>query len=441
MALLYDEMGNVIGDDGTGPAPIPAPTSVAPLAGTTAPAGTAPLASNAFQTYPPNTLGGKGPLLDVPYTNGEMASDVTGYGVPQGALDPNFYASDTMPAGALEQTSLPAGALDQPQEDNGIFSFLNKPGASDSLVAFGSAMLRAPNFNEGLANAADAVTKVAQQYRAPTPREIALAQMKGKLARVAQGGTDLQKGDIWYSPDGNAYREVFDPAYGSRFIDVQTGETVNQLPQGSTQRVDSGVGERQRDEQKMVTEVRDAANKAFTDLQLYDQLESLVPTSGAGPDVVSQAKRGFVQATGIDIEDVDLSDMQTVNSIVRQLELQMAQTQRGLGQLTEAERDIIRQSLVSIDTNPQAIKQIIGTLRYRAQKAQMLYEEWLSMPSDVKQAQYNGSFENYAYFWKKANSGSVGQPSPGGPKTGAVEDGYRFKGGDASDPNNWEKVN
>jgi hypothetical protein len=36
----------------------------------------------------------------------------------------------------------------------------------------------------------------------------------------------------------------------------------------------------------------------------------------------------------------------------------------------------------------------------------MLYEEWLSMPSDVKNAQYNGSFENYAYFWKKANSGA-----------------------------------
>ena len=400
MAAIYDALGNYMGDDGRPEVgalatPIPSPVSTAPIAGTAPPP--SPLA---IKAYPPNTMGGKGPMVDVPYNDN----------VGLGALEQ--YATDTMPMGALDEGSMPPeGALMQPQaEDTGIFSFLNKPGASDSLVAFGSAMLRGNTFNEGLANAADAVTKVAQQYRMPTPREIAIAQMRGKIANTASGNAALQKGDIWYAPDGKAFREVFDPNVGSRFIDVQTGETVNMLPQGSTQRVDSGVGERQRDEQKMLTNVRDAADKAFSNLQLYDDLESLIPTAGTGPDVVSKAKRGFVQATGIDLEGVDLSDMQVVNSLVRQLELQMAESQRGLGQLTEAERDIIRQSLVTLDSNPQAIRQIIGTLRGRAEKAQMLYEEWLNMPSDVKQSDYNGSFETFAYRWKKANSGSPTAP-------------------------------
>lgn len=442
MAAIYDALGNYMGDDGLpegmlNQRPTPAPP-VAP------PAGVAPIAGNApFQVYPPNVMGPMPPALAVADLNPSLEDPVDVTGAP-GALDPAAaYADPEMDPGALNAADVPEGVLMEPPQDDGLFSFLNKPGASDSLVAFGSAMLRGNTFGEGLANAADAVTQVAQQYRMPTPREIAIAQMKGKLAQTAQGGGSLQKGDIWYAPDGRAYREMFDPASGSRFMDVQTGETVNMLPQGATQRVDSGVGERQRDEQKMLTGVRDSADKAFSNLQLYDDLESLIPTSGTGPDVVSRAKRGFVQATGIDIEGVDLSDMQVVNSLVRQLELQMAESQRGLGQLTEAERDIIRQSLVTLDSNPQAIRQIIGTLRGRAEKAQRLYEEWLDMPSDVKNADYNGSFETFAYRWKKANSGSSRQDtsSGGGPQVGAVDGGYRFKGGDPADPNSWEKVN
>ena len=432
MAAIYDALGNYMGDDGLPePGALMQPPPVAP------PAGTAPLAGTAALSAPVAPA-----MPQMPQTALEQPTDVMGYGLPEGVLGPSTYEEPVMGEGVLMAANAPEGALMQPQQDNGIFSFLNKPGASDSLVAFGSAMLRAPTFGEGLANAADAVKTVAQQYREPTPREISLAQMRGKLARSASGQDvpSYQKGDIWYAPGGGAYREVFDPTSGSKFMNIQTGQMVQMLPEGSQQRVDSGMGERSRDEQKMLTGVRDSADKAFSNLQLYDDLESLIPTSGTGPDVVSQAKRGFVQATGIDLEGVDLSDMQVVNSLVRQLELQMAESQRGLGQLTEAERDIIRQSLVTLDSNPQAIRQIIGTLRGRAEKAQRLYGEWMDMPSDVKQSQYNGSFENFSWYWKKSNSGSSGSTG-GGPAVGAVQDGYRFKGGDPAAETSWEKVN
>ena len=41
---------------------------------------------------------------------------------------------------------------------------------------------------------------------------------------------------------------------------------------------------------------------------------------------------------------------------------------------------------------------------------------------------------------KYADDGRVGPQQPGSIRPGAVEDGYRFKGGDPADPNNWERI-
>jgi hypothetical protein len=332
--------------------------------------------------------------------------------------------------GALSPTAVPladAGALTQAQRpQDGLFSFMDKPGATDSLVAFGSAMLRAPNFNEGLANAAEAVNKVAAQYRPISEVEINNLRQRAEIEAMLraesqppdQNVVQLQKGDIWYSPDGRAYREVFDPSVGSSYQDVNTGEMVRMLPQGSQQRVDSAMGERSTANAKLETEARDNALKAFTDIQTYDSMLEMLPASGAGPDVISGAKRQFVSLTGIDLDSVNLKDMQTVNKLSRDLELSLAQTQRGLGQFTEMERKIVREALPSLDTNPAAFRSMIEMLRNRAAKAQALYEEWMSMPPDVKTAQYNGSFENFAYFWRKNNAAAKSSPQEGEKESG-----------------------
>lgn len=59
---------------------------------------------------------------------------------------------------------------------HGLFSFMDQPGASDAMVGFSAAMLKAPTFLEGLVGGAKAVNDVAREQRYP---DMALSKLEG----------------------------------------------------------------------------------------------------------------------------------------------------------------------------------------------------------------------------------------------------------------------
>ena len=376
-----------------------------PLAGVAPVAGVTPL-----QVYPPNVMGPIPPALEVADLNTSMETpvDITGYG-----------------QGALATADAPEGVLMEPQRDDGIFSFLNKPGASDSLVAFGSAMLRGNTFNEGLANAADAVTQVAQRYRPISEVEIDnLIQRATVEQTIRNMGQPQQAVDEQPAPTGpvvnenrpvygnlpNGPREMFYPAtmngqFG--FIQASTNQFVPSIENALRPEDDAA-----KYNSKNVSAAREAALteaiEAENNASKFESMALNFDEAGGGAGYIEALKRTSAEVLGVDLMGVNVARKQEVDKFLRTLELNQAQTQRGLGQLTEAERAIIRESLPSIKDDPRAFKRIMYTMAAQSNRAAMLYDRWIN--DESLQAKYEDPRQFYRE-WLKSDEGRAYEAS------------------------------
>jgi hypothetical protein len=93
---------------------------------------------------------------------------------------------------------------------------------------------------------------------------------------------------------------------------------------------------------------------------------------------------------------------------------------------SNADRDFINKTVPQLATSPQARDALINYLEQKANKNIELFQK---ADSYARQNKGLGGF-NY-----------LGGSTSGAPEAGSVKDGYRFKGGNPADKNNWEKVN
>lgn len=417
MAAIYDALGNYMGDDGApDPGALTSP-SVAPIAGTAPLAGTAPMPAPVTPAVPPMPP----PALEQP-------TDVMSYKLPDGVLGPSTYAEPMMGEGVLMAASAPEGALMQPQQDNGIFSFLNKPGASDSLVAFGSAMLRAPTFGEGLANAADAVTQVAQQYREPTPREIAIARMKGQIAKAARGDTDVN-GYEWdlknriVGNDGKTYYPGTGPDGMPAFYNIDTKEVVRNV-QGGTSDVYSATAQQNRalgvDRGKDLSRVETEVQSADSKISQYDTLLAEIDTAGVGTSVWTQVTGRLAELSGYDVFGIDLSDRGVAQQQIATMNVAASQALRGQGQVTEFERKLLADTLPQMTSDPAAAKRVIEILKKAEQRKIEQYIEYNRRISAGEQIPWTMFVLEYRQRLDQRNA--QGSPQSGGTNNSSIFD-------------------
>ena len=301
-----------------------------------------------------------------------------------GALSP---AAQTYDRGML---------MGEPQPKDGLFSFMNNPGASDALVAFGSAMLRGNTFNEGLANAAEAVNKVSQKYRPLSEVEInnlrQRAQIAGMMRQIANpqdaSGPSYKTSQVGYAPGVGYIPTRFNEQSGLTEYQLPDGTITTQMPEGFQQRTDAGVGEENTYDAQAYRDDWKNLQPLMKNINQFDAMISLAPKVNAGGDALSTVKRSVNTFLGTDF-GANLSDVEYFEKLNNDAQLEIAQGQKGLGQFTEMERAIVARSIPNISTREATIVQVGARLKVQAQMKAELIQDWAAMP-EAEKRNYGG---------------------------------------------------
>jgi hypothetical protein len=300
------------------------------------------------------------------------------------------------------------GVYGQMPEAEKKFSFMDNPGASDAMVAFGAAMLKAPDFNTGLGDAALAVNQVAKSYRMPTEQDYARAKMLGMTARLARGysmtdpnqaggGVEVDQKTAFYDPNNKLYFAATGANGEPGVWDSDGKQFIAGGVPGLVRATDSGVGSMNKygtkfdaeAEQQLYTEAL-AANDNVMQL---DQLSAIAPTAGIGLDAMTRIGRGISQLTGGDVGDIDPTSISTLQSSTKQLGLNWSQKMKGQGQVTESERQLIADMLPQSLSDPQAFQNLVSFLKKVEMRKQRMANEWFTNQAALRQ-QY-GSFRGF----------------------------------------------
>lgn len=179
----------------------------------------------------------------------------------------------------------------------------------------------------------------------------------------------------------------------------------------------------------------DAGRNAVSNNMRLGELERLLGTAPQG------AVGSFVQMAGqFGIPMEGLSEVQAAQAIINQMV--PGQRPPGSGTMSDADLALFKQSLPSIANQPGGNLLILQTAKAineytirQAEIAQKIANREIS-PAEGRALQ--AAIPNPLADFNGAGTGSPN--SPKAPPVGTVEDGYRFKGGDPADPNNWEQV-
>ncbi|CAB4170151.1 hypothetical protein UFOVP1087_23 [uncultured Caudovirales phage] len=314
------------------------------------------------------------------------------------------------------------------------YSFLDNPGASDSLVAFGAAMLKAPDFNTGLGDAALAVNQVARANRPIGQAEYERAKQLAMLKRmesgrgVTKGGASINR-DILYRDDkGQTWFDAVGPNNEPGMYNQDTGQFTTGSVPGLTRDVyDFGSNRDKRyankdadfqyDFAKQVPDL--ASNVANLDqaIQLAGDPESAVSSSmwaRIGGELERLTPGMNLGWNGYDANKVTEYDNRIQQAAISYARMSFA----GQGQVTESERAMIAEatSKRGTMTTASAVK-MLTVMRNAQQRKIDIYNTWASNAGNIQQ-NFGGRFTDYVAYRMDLANKEQGASAPAGDTSG-----------------------
>lgn len=196
---------------------------------------------------------------------------------------------------------------------------------------------------------------------------------------------------------------------------------------------------------------RDVAKRASTangKIATLNRLETLLSDpnvrQGAGAQAALQAARIAKGVFGIDTEG--LGPAEAVNAISNQFALELRNPSGGAGMpgaLSDKDREFLQSLTPGLERTPEGNKLIIDYMKRLAKRdveIEGLRRDYIKQNKRLD----DGFYDKLSEFSEKnplfPEAAKAAPKAMAAPSAGHVEGGYRFNGGDPSNPNNWTKV-
>lgn len=236
-----------------------------------------------------------------------------------------------------------------------------------------------------------------------------------------------------------------------KLVEANINPTISMPPQRKAE--DEIIGKRFGE---IYAGLQSRAMSVPSELSKLERLDSLLDRVNTGKfaGTTLELKR-MAKAAGIDLEAIgvrdDVAPAQAAHALSREMALELRNPQGGAGMpgaLSDRDREFLESMVPGIEMDPQGRKLIIETRRRllkREQEVAKRARDYRKKHGTIDE----GFFDELAAFSEKnplfadltMPQPASAQPAPfGAPAVGTIEDGYRFKGGNPADPNNWERV-